>query len=350
MKQGSAIHQTLEDQVHETFEVSPKTKEDAFGLRIWNVIQGLRTLDDIGMTRELEVWGSIEGQVVNGVIDEISFTVPDEELEKTDKARNGNFLAGQMKAIESFKSPAEKSIGSASHTKKRLTQSQKVYVCDVKTRGISGLPRGAAFRPAKIQLMVYHRLLSKMATGKVDLSAILKRYALNGVTPFTDSFIAQIGGLGDDGVDSTPSSSLQESVSPQDLGSSPPESSRVTLDLLLAHNSISKLWALMLRDFRRVLPNGTASIGNILRAEYRARADGSLIGSNLFPMDDALLDAYLAHAMKLWRGERDPEGVAVEEAYKCRSCEFADACDWRRERAAAGRMQKAWGPSGPAFD
>src|ERR1700712_809658 len=38
MKQGSKVHQKLEDQVHTTVKVDIQTKEDAWGLRIWNVI------------------------------------------------------------------------------------------------------------------------------------------------------------------------------------------------------------------------------------------------------------------------------------------------------------------------
>ncbi|KAL8946595.1 MAG: hypothetical protein Q9222_007031, partial [Ikaeria aurantiellina] len=84
MRQGSAVHKTLEEEVHRTVAIDIQTREDAWGLRIWNVIQGLRTLRETGMTRELEVWGVFDGLVVNGVIDELSYTCPDRELEASE--------------------------------------------------------------------------------------------------------------------------------------------------------------------------------------------------------------------------------------------------------------------------
>jgi exonuclease V len=51
-------------------------------------------------------------------------------------------------------------------------------------------------------------------------------------------------------------------------------------------------------------------------------------------MDDNVLKLYLDHELKWWRGEREPLGVVIEEAYKCKSCDYAEICDWRREREA----------------
>ncbi len=76
MKQGTVVHKSLEDQVHKTVPITIQSKEDAWGLRIWNTIQGLRTLRDRGMTRELEIWGVVDGQVISGVIDELSYLAP----------------------------------------------------------------------------------------------------------------------------------------------------------------------------------------------------------------------------------------------------------------------------------
>ena len=81
MKKGTEVHRTLELEVHEYVPVEVQTKEDAWGLRIWNVIQGLRALRATGVTRELDVWGVVDGEVVSGIIDEISTLCPDVDLE-----------------------------------------------------------------------------------------------------------------------------------------------------------------------------------------------------------------------------------------------------------------------------
>ncbi|KAK3076315.1 hypothetical protein LTS18_013342, partial [Coniosporium uncinatum] len=81
MRQGSRVHKVLEEQVHQVVPIQVTTIEDGWGLRIWNTIQGLRTLRSTGMTREMEIWGVLHGQVITGIIDELSYTCPDPELE-----------------------------------------------------------------------------------------------------------------------------------------------------------------------------------------------------------------------------------------------------------------------------
>lgn len=121
MKQGSVVHQKLEDQVHTTVRVDVATKEDAWGLRIWNVIQGLRSLRDSGLTRELEVWGTIDGQVVNGVIDELSYICPDAKLEDSLRSPlKSEPPANQVTISEYFKVRDSSSRVNAPITGKRL--------------------------------------------------------------------------------------------------------------------------------------------------------------------------------------------------------------------------------------
>jgi exonuclease V len=44
--------------------------------------------------------------------------------------------------------------------------------------------------------------------------------------------------------------------------------------------------------------------------------------------------------MEWWHGERQATGVDIEEAFKCRSCEFASDCSWR-QGMDEGRVRKA---------
>jgi exonuclease V len=45
-----------------------------------------------------------------------------------------------------------------------------------------------------------------------------------------------------------------------------------------------------------------------------------------------VLDAYVNDEISWWRGERDTKGVDIEDASKCRICEFAEGCSWREEK------------------
>jgi exonuclease V len=331
MKRGSAVHKELEDELYTTVKVEIKTKEDAWGLRIWNVIQGLRTLEEIGHTRELEVWGIIEGLPVNGVIDEVSFICPDTELEAELQKKKASSKEGlppdQTTLNDFFRALGGTSIAAATRSKRR-SASNKIYICDVKTRSVRTLPKGAAFHSTKMQLMFYHHLLGNLATNQVDFSVLLDRYSLNGDTPFSDSFIAQIGSLNDETFSPSGSNGTAETST---------QSSQDSMSMLLGHNSLSQLWSLMISSFQRVLPHGRDSISNLLRAEYRSQDQGEILGSSTLAMDEDVLKLYLEHEMKWWKGEREPMGVVIEEAYKCKSCEFAEICEWRLARVEEAR-------------
>lgn len=326
MKKGSVVHQKLEDQVHTTVKVEIATKEDAWGLRIWNVIQGLKTLRETGLTRELEIWGTIDGQVVSGVIDELSYTSPDTELEDSLESSSSKDEPPPDQATISqfFKATGASTLNEATRSKHRA-QTKKVYVCDVKTRSVRNLPSVATFRPTRMQLMLYHHLLSALATGTVDLSIFAARYNFDPSSVFSDSFIAQVGSL-NDGVFHDTQPDLSSS---QELDHN---RSQDSMSVLLTNNTLSALWALMIQEFQITFPNGGDSIGRVLQAEYRSRDKGEIIGSKTFAMDEVELKTYIDHEMQWWKGEREAEGVVVEEAYKCRTCEFAETCSWRLEK------------------
>ncbi|KAL9027399.1 MAG: hypothetical protein Q9196_004064 [Gyalolechia fulgens] len=346
MKQGSAVHKTLEEEVHRTVAVDVATKEDAWGLRIWNIIQGLRTLRETGMTREFEVWGVLGGLVVNGVIDELSYICPDRELEATEAnaARSPPPLPADQKSILDFLSPrglqalSQANFDAATRPPPPSSrEASRIYVTDVKTRNTSSVPKGASFRPTAMQLMLYRCLLTNMATNKVDTNLLFSRYRLHPDEPFTDGFVAQISEMYYD----APSHPSQ--TSGFDLPSSTPEYNYDTVDLLLSHNSLNQLWSLMMREFHATFPQGEKSIGNVLQAEYRNASDGLVMGSRAFLYDQTTLETYVEDELKWWRGERPAVGVCIEEAYKCGSCEFAEECGWRKGKIEEAREKMRMG-------
>ena len=331
MRQGSAVHKTLEEQVHQTVPVDVQTKEDAWGLRIWNVIQGLRTLRVTGMTRELEIWGAVDGLVVNGVVDELSYICPDRELEESGGPGlvEKDALPAEQRTIQDFFSPtsAQKSCPPVLKDLKSLSKkTSRIYLTDVKTRVVNTVPRGAAFRPTLMQLMLYHRLISDLASNKIDPAVIFDRYSLDPTQAFSDAFIAQFGNL---------NGTFHEDMSDAESSQEPsfdPIKVQDAVQLLLEHNCLNRLWTLMIQEFQQTMVNGAASIGNVLKVEYRAQRDGSILGIKTFLYDHDVIQSYLEDEIRWWRGEREAQGVCEEEAYKCGSCEFAEECTWRNEK------------------
>jgi exonuclease V len=337
MKGGSKLHKGLEDEVYTTVAVEVAKKEDVFGLKLWNIIQGLRTLRDTGMTRELEVWGLVEGHVVNGVIDHLNYENPDPEFE--DEVRSSQ-EASQGDARDQQK------ITTFFHSSSKPDH-DKIYLTDVKTTGANRPPKGAAVRPAKIQLFLYHRFLSDMAAGRLDYFRVFARYGLDVDEQFSDTFIAQISSLHDEVFHDA-----QSSGSESDRRSA--ESSHGVPDLI-RYTSLRELVPLLEHELKTTFPHGADSLGSLVTVEYRKRprrtssgsedetdAEGGLVvGSNVFFVDHGVLQEYLRQDLEWWEGQRDPRGVDIEEAgFKCRSCEFVNECEWRHQQDAE-MLQKA---------
>ncbi|KAH8727839.1 exonuclease V a 5' deoxyribonuclease-domain-containing protein [Phaeosphaeriaceae sp. PMI808] len=302
MRKGSKIHQKLEDEVHTTVPVRVQSSEDRFGLRMWNVISGLRCLHETGLTRELEVWGVIQGQVVNGIIDELSHTCPDpvyeEQVERAQAEIHGGVIPlppGQMSISQVFANAGSQDGESA--WAGGLEPDRQVYVADVKTRSIFSKPTGASLRPTWMQLMLYRNLLESLSLNTVDAETVFARYDVKPLEPFSPMFLEAISGPG-------------------------PGSEAANYPNLLS------LWALLITEIQIAVP--PTSLSPILRAEFRYSKTGDVIGSELTVYKTDTIDEYIAEEMAWWKGVREAKGVEVEEAFKCRICDFADDCSWRK--------------------
>ncbi|KAL9622421.1 MAG: hypothetical protein Q9160_003265 [Pyrenula sp. 1 TL-2023] len=363
MRQGSKVHKELEEEIHVTVAIDVRTKEDAWGLRLWNIIQGLQTLRETGVTRELEIWGVLDGELVNGVVDELTYFCPDPtaalRVKSTNGARNEKpplpdgqktmtdyLLSGDGARGKTFPDLQQQSSDSPPKPA-HPTYTNSIYLIDTKTRGFKTLPTGSSLRPTHIQLHLYHHMLTQLALGNLPLSTIVSRNSLDPDRPFSDSFIAQIAGLNEQ------VSSSQDDNNTSNVGA--PLSSQDSIDILTTHNNLSALWALVLSSFRTTLlpnppppppssPQNTPTtsptlLSPLLTARYISSTSGTLIGNKTFTYDQSLLDAYLADSMAWWKGARQAQGVQVEEAWKCRGCDFREGCAWVKERDEGRRVE-----------
>jgi exonuclease V len=399
MKQGTSIHKILEDEVHTTVPVEITTKEDGWALRIWNVIQGLRTLREFGLTRELEVWGVVDGEIVTGVIDQLSYECPDTELEAsaatfyTDAAEARAALPEyQMSITDYLLSPSRKGVKLSEWGQQAdehapevpSTQDRSdicmVYVTDIKTRASRSIPTVASssFRPTKLQLELYYHMLNRMTTSdEVTMDMLAQRYGLDPERQFSDGFVAEVGGLNDQFFDAISTQMSNES--------SIPGASQDSMTILLAHNNLASLWKLMKEQLRstflpqnysssnpeslnrsqlqpphELLESYNTTISPVLTAMYLSSQPPSppptteandqanpyehdpdyssptVLGSRSFLFDPVALSDYLSDQMTWWRGHRVPRGVDIGDAvWKCRMCEFREGCEWRRDKENA---------------
>ena len=432
MKLGKAVHKILEEEVSTTVPIEITTKEDAWGLRIWNVIQGLRMLRERGITRELEIWGLVDGELVNGIIDQLSYECPDPNLEATAASHYASIESErakmpeyQMSLSDYLLSPSqggrklsELSANSTRRGRPRRSSSAsdkpvpqlpsewlvfpRIYLTDIKTRGSRSVPtvKSSSFWPTQIQLNLYYHMLNRLVTSdEVNIELLASRYNLDPQRTFTDAFVAEVGGLNDKFFETSsyPEVGQEDYVpTPDDahrtrssFRDSSPTSSEDSTTLLLEHNNLSKLWQFMkyqLRltflppasspaEFRNIdvdndnnsknnnnnaevapsipaesQPVSLESYGTTLSPLLSAKFVSStpitddsgtgvrVLGIRSFLFDPATMASYIHNQMEWWRGYREPRGVDITDAWKCRICEFKDECEWRLEREwATGR-------------
>ena len=210
----------------------------------------------------------------------------------------------------------------------------KTYITDIKTRNSPSLPGGSSLRPTHIQLMLYTHLLTRLAAAASSPStspiipshAIFARYRLDPTSPFSPTLISQLA------------DPENVNLGPSDSHDSAPVSSETDAACELhAHNTLPRMWDLMMREYRATFPHGAASVGKVLRAEFRGAGDGEYMGARVFAYDEVGTERYVRGVMGWWRGERGARGVEIEEAWKCGVCEFGEGCGWRIERARVKR-------------
>ncbi|XP_012591250.2 exonuclease V [Microcebus murinus] len=69
---------------------------------------------------------------------------------------------------------------------------------------------------------------------------------------------------------------------------------------------------------------------DILKIEYVHQETATVLGTEIVAFEEKKVKIKVQHYMAYWMGHREPQGVNVEEAWKCRTCSYADICDWRK--------------------
>ncbi|XP_012860698.1 exonuclease V isoform X3 [Echinops telfairi] len=69
---------------------------------------------------------------------------------------------------------------------------------------------------------------------------------------------------------------------------------------------------------------------DMLKIEYIYQETATVLGTEIVAFDEKEVRGQAQHYMAYWMGHREPQGVDVEEAWKCRTCNYADICEWRK--------------------
>ncbi|KAJ7447250.1 exonuclease V [Mycena latifolia] len=190
-KRGRVIHKELELALRpEEIEIVITGEEERWAFRLINFLSSLVSLDAEGCVREIPVFGIVNDVVIIGIIDEL--LVRTSAMPETGTKRASDSPLPSPKRLCQSPSPTE--LFPAAPTP---PPQHSIRVIDTKTRRTNSLPSDEDTEPARLQVMLYHRLLTGLLdkAAPIDYSALWTRLDLDPYAPFSEVFIQQTAAI-----------------------------------------------------------------------------------------------------------------------------------------------------------
>ncbi|XP_066232077.1 exonuclease V [Saccopteryx leptura] len=170
------------------------------------------------------------------------------------------------------------------------TAKGELELVELKTRRRPVLPPAAQIKKDCFQGSLYKYIFDAMVQGKVTAASLIHHTKLHPEKPLGPAVLrhAQLGGF-----------------------------------------SVTSLADLMELVFLSLTQSDLPVI-DILKIEYIHQDTATVLGSEIVAFEEKELRNKVQHYMAYWLGHREPQGVDVEEAWKCRTCNYADICEWRK--------------------
>ncbi|WFD40736.1 uncharacterized protein MJAP1_003725 [Malassezia japonica] len=292
LARGTEIHDALEREVQPvelTFRF--ETPADEWALYVLQFAASLCAARR-GRAREVPVLGFVHGRLVRGIVDELRF------------------------------------------------EKGGVVVSDTKTRHSARLPSEADQMQARLQCMLYKRLIDGLYTGitgtempgrdphaePVAFAAVAETLRIDLDARLSDAFLQDVAEM------------IATTATPWHVAQVDGLSLRTAVDLARE--------ALLL-----LLQDTPMPIGEKLELVYVCRGNAKPLGVEAFADAPDVLQTYLYHLFTLLRGVRRPEGVDVQSTRRCDSCAWREGCEWRAAQASAAleRVRPAALPLPVAF-
>lgn len=170
------------------------------------------------------------------------------------------------------------------------TPKGELELVELKTRRRPMLPLEAQKKKDRFQVSLYKYIFDAMVQGKVTTASLIHHTKLHPEKPLGHSVLrhAQQGGF-----------------SVTSLGD--------LMELVILSLTLSDL-----------------PVIDILKIDYIHQETATVLGSEIVAFEEKELRGKVQHYVAYWMGHREPQGVDVEEAWKCRTCNYADICEWRK--------------------
>ncbi|KAF8899111.1 exonuclease V [Infundibulicybe gibba] len=353
-RKGVAIHKVLERETRlEEVTVSVTTAEERWALRLVNLLACFRCMIFEGFMREIPVFGIVGDEIVVGIIDELAYRLPTYGGKDPSPHQNATSQLDLSRLADNDSTPLPSphvplEPGLTPHSNHH---SDVLYLIDTKTRRSDSLPSHDDTLSSRLQLMLYHRLLSDLITTSppFDFPSLWKRLGLDSSRVFSDRFIEQAGLSIDN--ERPPTACLDSLVTSWvnlilDM-KCPSVSNHLQLVYRLQPNSgqwkreskrtgtlRSPSNVIMSQEERDLATAIEASLMDARQPSDLAPKDTArVIGTKEFTFNRDLLDHHISDILDWWHGRRKPRGVRLEHCGRCFSCEYYTDCEWRDQKA-----------------
>ncbi|MDE1811087.1 MAG: PD-(D/E)XK nuclease family protein [Candidatus Micrarchaeota archaeon] len=143
IKKGSKIHEELEGEINVPIILQPKSYADSLYKALYTSHQAVATLKEKGVTREVQIYGSLGGYKVVGKIDQLQ------------------------------------------------TENGETAILEDKTRGNDTMPSDAQVLTHRVQVMIYKKLLDDVNSGDYSAKNFTMAYKTANLK-MTDEFVRQL--------------------------------------------------------------------------------------------------------------------------------------------------------------
>ncbi|KAF8481778.1 exonuclease V a 5' deoxyribonuclease-domain-containing protein [Russula ochroleuca] len=207
LERGRSVHEKLEREVFPMpVRVEINLEEEFWAARLVNMLACLGTLAQLGYSREMPVFGIVQDRPIVGIIDEVLLkSIPQSEAMPNSWNKRAPTSPGtpQKSKKQRESSPTQSDptdfFASPSKTKARKSVSpprpmvHELSLIDTKTRRSNSLPSDDDAFSARMQLMLYHHLLSALLSPTFSFSAFWEKVQVDPFAQLSDAFLLQSG-------------------------------------------------------------------------------------------------------------------------------------------------------------
>lgn len=177
------------------------------------------------------------------------------------------------------------------------TDKGELELLELKTRRFPMPPREAQKKKDFFQVSLYKYIFDAMVQGKMTAASLIHHTKLHPERPLGPSVLKH---------------AQREGISVKSLGD--------LMELVFLSLTMSDL-----------------PVIDRLKVEYVHQETSAVLGTEIVPYEEKEVQEKVLHYLAYWTGQRGPKGVDIEEAWKCRTCNYSDICKWRK----SGRVHVA---------